>query len=104
MWSELIKLQVPKGGCRKLRCKSSWLKLASFLEFRLMAHVTAYLEENGIELVRFGSLISEEADYVDAATGVAEALRLGNANKATPSQAPSPFCWSIGRSQGLLLW
>ncbi len=84
MWFELIKLQVPKGGCRKLRCKSSWLKLASFLEFCLMAHVTAYLEENGIELVRFGSRISEEADYVDAATGVAEALRLGNANKVTP--------------------
>ena len=36
-----------------------------------MAHVTAYLEEKGIESVRCGSLISEEADYVDAATGVA---------------------------------
>ena len=43
----------------------------------LTEHVTAYLEEKGIELVRFGSLAGEEADYVDAACGVAEAVAAG---------------------------
>ena len=43
----------------------------------LTKHVTAYLEEKGIELVRCGSLAGEEADYVDAAQDVAEAVASG---------------------------
>lgn len=43
----------------------------------LTDHITAYLEEKGIELVRFGALAGEEADYVDAAQEVAEAVASG---------------------------
>ena len=43
----------------------------------LTEHITAYLEEKGIELVRFGSLAGEKADYVDAAQAVAEAVASG---------------------------
>ena len=47
----------------------------------LTEHVTAYIEEKGIELVRFGSLAGEEADYVDAASGVAEAVAAGQCDQ-----------------------
>ena len=40
----------------------------------LTHEITAYLEEKGIELIRCGSLAGEEADYVDAARDVAEAV------------------------------
>ena len=44
----------------------------------LTHEITAYLEEKGIELTRCGALAGEEADYVDAATDVAEAVASGN--------------------------
>ena len=43
----------------------------------LTHEITAYLEEKGIELIRCGSLAGEEADYVDAARDVAEAVGAG---------------------------
>ena len=43
----------------------------------LTHEITAYLEKKGIELIRCGSLAGEEADYVDAARDVAEAVGAG---------------------------
>ena len=43
----------------------------------LTDEITAYLERKGIELRRCGSLAGDEADYVDAAREVAEAVREG---------------------------
>ena len=45
----------------------------------LTEHVTAYLEERGIELVRFGSLAGEEADQLDCPrVSALKANRLAN--------------------------
>ena len=43
----------------------------------LTHEITAYLEKKGIELIRCGNLAGEEADYVDAARDVAEAVGAG---------------------------
>ena len=43
----------------------------------LTHEITAFLEDKGIELLRCGSLAGDQADYVDAALGVAEAVGAG---------------------------
>ena len=47
----------------------------------LTHEITAYLEEKGIQLTRCGSLAGKEADYVDAAHGVAEAVSAGECDQ-----------------------
>ena len=47
----------------------------------LTSEITAYLEQKGIELTCCGSLAGEEADYVDAAHDVAEAVSAENATR-----------------------
>ncbi|MBN1556178.1 MAG: RpiB/LacA/LacB family sugar-phosphate isomerase [Phycisphaerae bacterium] len=55
----------------------------------LTEEICAYLEkEKNVELLRFGALAGEEADYVDAARAVAEAVASGQCEQGLI------FCWT----------
>jgi ribose 5-phosphate isomerase B len=43
--------------------------------------ICAYLEEKGVELVRFAALKGDDGDFVDAARAVAEAVQRGEADQ-----------------------
>ena len=50
--------------------------------------VCAYLEENGVELIRCGSCAGRDCDYVDAAREVAELVRAAKCDQGLI------FCWT----------
>ena len=57
------------------------IAVGSDSETNLTRVITGYLESKGIDLVRCGALAGQEADYVDAARDVGEAVASGQSDQ-----------------------
>ena len=57
------------------------MAVGSDSETNLTRVITEYLESKGVELIRCGALSGEEADYVDAARDVGEAIAAGRSEQ-----------------------
>jgi ribose 5-phosphate isomerase B len=57
------------------------IAVGSDSENNLTREITQHLESKGIDLIRFGALAGDAADYVDAARRVAEAVACGESDQ-----------------------